>query len=70
MIAKIPSQKMHLFLGNGSGKTDVVIGNASYGRWLLKDSGANEDEQRVLGHSVGPSRSQREASNQFSVKMT
>lgn len=49
IIRKIPSQKTHLFLSNGSGKTDIIVSSISYGRWWIEYSGANEDKQRVLG---------------------
>lgn len=48
MITKIPSQKMHLILSNSNGKIDAITGDISYGRWLIRDSGANRDKQRVL----------------------
>lgn len=56
MITKTPSQKVHPFLSNGNGKNDVITGDISYSGWFSRDSGANRDEQRVLGSPLlGPS---------------
>lgn len=57
---------MHLFLSNGDGKIDIIIGHISYGRRFIKDSDAKENKQR--GHGLGPFHSQREVGKQVTVK--